>query len=141
MASATAAAAAPAAGVGKGHVRSYHKSHIVQIHCHPLHLFQQPGIHAEGIASLFLGLVLFVRLIQSQGQTGTASTGRHIYPDGLLLFAGKKSIKLLAGTFCQCYHVLYPPNRLWLLLDRYKPPTCQSGLFFGRKKHKKHTLL
>ena len=69
-----------------------------------MHFANKIFVDAEGIAGLFLGLILVVRLIQSQGKARAASTCGHVDPDGFLFLAGKERIQFLTGAVGQFDH-------------------------------------
>lgn len=94
-----------AVGSGQGHFGFHRKAHIGQINFYALHLVQKILIDAERKAALFLGLILIVRLIQSQCETRAASAARGIYPYGSFFLVRKISPKLFAGGIRKFDHV------------------------------------
>lgn len=106
---AAAAAGAGTAGAaafrgGQGHRGFHRKAHIREIDLHSLDLFQQGLVDAESEAVLFLGLILIIRLIQSQRETRAASAAGQIYPDGISFLIRKVRFQFFAGAFGQFEH-------------------------------------
>ena len=94
-AAAAAATAAAAAGRGQRHLGIHGESHVGHINLDALDLRHQVGGHAEGETVNFLGAVLCVRLIQSQGETRAASAaGGQIDADAGLGLIREESLEL-----------------------------------------------
>lgn len=98
-------ATTPTFGSSKSHFWLNNEAHIAKVNFHTLDHGQQIPVHAKGETVLFLCHIALVRLIQSQAQSGAASSTGLVDADGGLFLAGKVSVKLLAGTFCQFQHI------------------------------------
>ena len=104
-AAAGAAGTAAAAGRGQRHFRIYREAHIGEINIHALDLGQQILGNAECKTFGFQLLVIILRLIQSQCQTGAASAaGCKKDADGLSVLIRKIGLKLLAGAGGKIQH-------------------------------------
>lgn len=105
-ATARAAAATATAAAAKRFAGFHGESHVGEVDADGFGHGQKFGVHAKGVVAFLEDAVGIVRLIQSQGQPGTASaTGGKVDPDGGLLLALKVGIKLLAGAFGEFEHV------------------------------------
>ena len=95
-----AATAAPAPLLRQGHLGRHHKAHISEVDGDAPNLLEQLPFNAERKAGLVEHLIIGRRLIQSQSQTGAASsTGSKIHADAGLFLVRKVGFKLLAGIF------------------------------------------
>lgn len=104
-AAAGAAGTAAAAGGGQRHFRINREAHIGKVDAHALDLGQQILGDAEGKTFGFQLLVIILRLIQSQCQTGAASAaGCKKDADGLSVLIRKIGLKLLAGAGGKIQH-------------------------------------
>ena len=104
-AAAGAAGTAAAAGGGQRHFRINREAHIGKVDAHALDLGQQILGNAEGKTFGFQLLVIILRLIQSQCQTGAASAaGCEKDADGLSVLIRKIGLKLLAGAGGKIQH-------------------------------------
>ncbi len=104
-AAAGAAGTAAAARGGQRHFRINREAHIGKIDAHALDLGQQILCNAEGKTFGFQLLVIILRLIQSQCQTGAASAaGCEKDADGLSVLIRKIGLKLLAGAGGKIQH-------------------------------------
>lgn len=104
-AAAGAAGTAAAAGGGQRHFRINREAHIGKVDAHALDLGQQILGNAEGKTFGFQLLVIILRLIQSQCQTGAASAaGCKKDADGLSVLIRKIGLKLLAGAGGKIQH-------------------------------------
>lgn len=98
-AAAAAAATAAAARGRQGDAGFQNEAHIRQINFNGLNLIEQCAFDAESKAAFLKGLILFVRLIQSQCQPGAASAaGSQIDANAATFLALKVRFKLFAGA-------------------------------------------
>ena len=120
-AAAAAATAAAAAGRGQRHLGMHGESHVGHINLDALDLRHQVGGHAEGETVNFLGAVLCVRLIQSQGETRAASAaGGKKHADGLAFLVREVGFQLFTSVFRQSDHS-------YSSLGRICGASCPSG--------------
>ena len=128
-AAAAAATAAAAAGRGQRHLGIHGESHVGHINRDALDLRHQFGGHAEGETVNFLGAVLCVRLIQSQGETRAASAaGGKKHADGLAFLVREVGFQLFTSVFRQSDHS-------YSSLGRIRGTSCPSGNGTGARGH------
>ena len=121
--------AAAAAGRGQRHLGIHGESHVGHINRDALDLRHQFGGHAEGETVNFLGAVLCVRLIQSQGETRAASAaGGKKHADGLAFLVREVGFQLFTSVFRQSDHS-------YSSLGRIRGTSCPSGNGTGARGH------
>ena len=101
-----AAAGTAAAPALKRNFRIDDEAHVAYVDFYAADSFQQRAFQTERESVDFKGLVVFIRLIQSQGETGAASAaGGQINADAGLGLVGEESLKLLTGSIGKIDHV------------------------------------
>lgn len=116
-----AATAAAAAGGGQRDIGVHRESHVGHIDGDAPDLRHQIGGHAESETVDFLGAILCVRLIQSQGKTRAASAaGGKKHADGLAFLVREVGFQLFTSIFRQIDHSFSS-------LGRIRGASCPSG--------------
>ena len=116
-----AATAAAAAGGGQRDIGVHRESHVGHIDGDAPNLRHQIGGHAESETVDFLGAVLCVRLIQSQGERRAASAaGGKKHADGLAFLVREVGFQLFTSVFRQSDHS-------YSSLGRICGASCPSG--------------
>ncbi len=130
----TAATAAAAAAAER--LAGFHgEPHVADVDADGFRHGQKFGVHAEGVAAFLEDFVGIVRLIQSQGQPGTASAaGGKVDPDGVLLLVRKVGIKLVSSTVgCAESNKYVPMGCLSMCRGRgHSGYLCDTGAGWGQ---------
>ena len=101
-----AAAGSAAAPALKRNFRFDDEAHVAYVDFYAAYAFQQRVFKTERESVDFKGLVIVIRLIQSQGETGTASAaGGQIDADAGLGLVGEERLELLTGSIGKIDHV------------------------------------
>ena len=105
VAAAGTAAGAAAAPALKREFGLDDETHVAYVDSYAADAFQQRFFQTERETVDFKGLVIVVRLVQSQGETGAASAaGGQIDADAGLGLVGEESVKLLPGSIGKINH-------------------------------------
>ena len=105
MTAAGAAATAAAAAALKRKFRFDDEAHIAYIDFYAADAFEQRFFQTEGETVDFKGLVIVIRLVQSQSETGAASAaGGKIHTDAGFGLVGEERFKLLTGSIGKIDH-------------------------------------
>ena len=100
---------AAAASAGEGDLRSDDEAHGAGVESSAADGVPQFLHSAEGVAVLLDNEIVFLGIVESEADAGTAAAaGGEVHADGFFFLIGKEGVEFSAGAFSKYEHVFSP---------------------------------